>query len=236
MTSTFKILSLHSNYKYCCLIIISLAMCTTQRNSWLTSRRCWRISSCLCLKSRSIPVVILSYTSSWTMWVPSQRKSKLWLWKRLIPCPYFFFSARWSVSTAWTMSLNPSTTFSILTVRFRPTGQKKTTHPTPTTSTTPMPTWLCSTTCESTSLVLFYSLAVNTTYISVSMLFLWSDLGGVASTRLCCDLIVVKRGQFTTWCQVSCYQRTSLMGCCLERYRPRVLYCCQKMFGFAMLK
>lgn len=149
---------------------------------------------------------------------------------------FFFFSARWLVSTAWTMSLNPSTTFSILTVRFRPTGQKKTTHPTPTTSTTPMPTWLCSTTCESTSLVLFYSLRVNTTYISVSMLFLWSHLGGVASTRLCCDLIVGKRGRFTTWCQVSCYQRTSLMGCCLERYRPRVLCCFQKMFGFAMLK
>lgn len=55
-------------------------------------------------------------------------------------CCFVDLFARWWVSTAWTMSLNPSTTFSILTVRCQPTGPKKTTHPTPTTSTTPMPT------------------------------------------------------------------------------------------------
>ena len=54
------------------------------------------------------------------------------------------------------MSLNQSTTFSIWTVRCQSTGQKKTTLPTPTTSTTPMPTWLCSTTCEGVSRLWFF--------------------------------------------------------------------------------
>lgn len=123
-------------------------MCTTQRSNWLISRRCWRISSCLCLKSRSTPAVIQSCTSSWTMWVSPHKKSKLSWWVKQTDGLLFTFVARWWASTAWTTSLNLSTTFSILTVRCQPTGQMKTTRPTPTTSTTPMPTWLCSTTCE----------------------------------------------------------------------------------------
>lgn len=65
----------------------------------------------------------------------------------MLPCSQFIF-ARWWVLTVWMMSLNLSTTFSTLTVHCQVTGPQKTIHLTPTTSTTPTPTWLCSTTCE----------------------------------------------------------------------------------------
>lgn len=61
---------------------------------------------------------------------------------------YGLYVIRWSALTAWTMSLNLSTTFSTLTVRCQQTGQKKTTLLTPTICTILTPTWLCWTTCE----------------------------------------------------------------------------------------
>lgn len=77
-------------------------------------------------------------------------------WETLSNCYFVVCRVRWWASTAWTMSLNQSTTFSIWTVRCQSTGQKKITLPTPTTSTTPMPTWLCSTTCEGMSQLWFF--------------------------------------------------------------------------------
>lgn len=206
-------------------------MCTTQRSSWLISRRCWRISLCLCLKSQSTLAVTPSCISSWNMWVSGcktklpRRNQRMVLFFYLISVLIF---ARWWVLTAWTTSQNRSTTFLISTVHYQPTGQKKTTHRTPTTSTTPTPTWLCSTTCEGSS-SLFMSLPHTHIHTHLNdegnvqeVLIVFSfHSGGEASTRLFCDLTVGRRGLYTTWCQVSCCQRTSPMGCCSERYGNR---------------
>lgn len=158
---------------------------------------------------------------SWNKSKLTHRKSK----DGLVCFTWFLFHfSRWWVLIAWTTSQNRSTTFLILTVHYQLTGQKKTTHRTPTTSTTPTPTWLCSTTCEGSS-TLFLSLLTHThtplnedNVQEVLMAFSFYS-GGEASTRLFCDLTVGRRGLFTTWCQVSCCQRISPMGCCSERYR-----------------
>lgn len=56
-------------------------------------------------------------------------------------------SCRLWVLTVWMMSQNQSNISSTWTVHCQSTGQRRTTHPTPTTSTICMQTWLCWTTC-----------------------------------------------------------------------------------------
>jgi len=104
--------------------------------------------------TQSTPAAILSCISSWIMWVRRPQKSTISWWFTGEEKEWLFLLClvlcvdRWWALTAWTMNQNPSTTFLISTVRCHLTGQRRTTHPTLTTSITPTPTWLYSTTCE----------------------------------------------------------------------------------------
>lgn len=57
-------------------MFIFKVMSTTQRNNCATSKRCWRTSSCLCLRLQSTPAAIQSCTSSFSMY----EVSPLYLW------------------------------------------------------------------------------------------------------------------------------------------------------------
>lgn len=149
------------------------------------------------------------------------------LWWRCFFFFSFYFPAgsnRWWASTAWTTSPNLSNTSSTWTVRCRPTGQRRTTPPTPTTCTTPTPTWLCWTTWEgrATSWETCCSVSLCLKPDFKTVFLCWNEKkkkkkDDEVFIPSSCDLTAGRRGQSTTWCQVSSCRRTSLTDCCSER-------------------